>query len=100
MNFNLTSEQIIQKYSEDEQIMIRLYIHWCKSHQLDPVQLYSRAYPEQLENLALKELLNEADEEQQITVDNETMIEVLQMFGNDDLAFVLVEELNRLFPGK
>ena len=32
----------------------------------------------------------------QIDIDNETMLDVLQLFGNYDLAFVLSEEIERL----
>ena len=36
----------------------------------------------------------------QIEIDNETMLDVLQLFGNYDLAFVLSEEIERLSKKK
>lgn len=96
MDFTNMSDQVIKKYQEDEQIMIRLFVQWCTNNKLDPMKLYLQAYPEQLENLALKQVLDDKEQEDPIDIDNETMLDVLQLFGNDDLAFIVADEIGRL----
>ncbi|NYF25284.1 hypothetical protein [Sporosarcina sp. JAI121] len=96
MEFKNIDEQIIQKYQEDEQLMIRLFVQWCSNNELNPHALYGRAYPDQQENETMKKIIEEAKFEDQIDIDNETMLDVLQLFGNDDLAFILSDEIERL----
>lgn len=96
MDFKMSSEQIIQKYKDDEQVMIRLYVQWCKNNELDASQLYQLAYPEQQDNIAIKAMIDESTDDDEIAIDDETMLDVLQLFGNDDLAFVLAEVISRL----
>ncbi len=96
MEFKMSSEQIIQKYKDDEQVMIRLYVQWCKNNELDAMQLYQLAYPEQQENSAIKTMIEESTDTDEIAIDDETMLDVLQLFGNDDLAFILAEVISRL----
>ena len=96
MEFKSIDEQVIEKYQQDERVMIQLFVQWCINHDLDPNELYAQAYPEQGENSILQKVLKERDEHEQIDIDNETMLDVLQLFGNYDLAFVLSEEIERL----
>ena len=96
MDFKNIEEQVIQKYQEDEQLMIRLFVQWCTNHQLDPHELYKRAYPNQQENVAMKNIIEQANAEDDINIDNETMLDVLQLFGNEDLAFIVADEIERL----
>lgn len=96
MDYKNIEEQVIQKYQEDEQLMIRLFVQWCTNHQLDPQALYKRAYPNQQENVAMQNIIEQADAEDDINIDNETMLDVLQLFGNDDLAFIVADEIERL----
>jgi hypothetical protein len=90
------TEYIIQKYQEDEQVMIQLFVQWCQSHELDPFSLYQTAYPTQGTNEAIKTIIDNNDS-MDLDIDSGTLIEVLQLFGNDDLAFVVSEEANK-FP--
>lgn len=82
-------EQIIEKYQNDEKMMILIFAQWCINHELDPVELYQMAYPGQMKNHALEEAMeltvpkNEAED-----ISNETVLNVLQLFGNDDLALL------------
>lgn len=77
-------------------MMILVYAQWCINHDLDPKALYERAYPGQRENEALQVALEltvtkqESDE-----IPDETVIQVLQAFGNDDLAFAVQEQIDR-----
>jgi len=96
MDFKNIDEQVIQKYQQDEQLMIRLFVQWCTNHQLNPHELYKRAYPDQQENTTMKNIIEQADAEDDINIDNETMLDVLQLFGNDDLAFIVADEIERL----
>ncbi len=96
MDYKNIEEQVIQKYQEDEQLMIRLFVQWCTNHQLDPQALYKRAYPNQQVNVAMQNIIEQADAEDDINIDNETMLDVLQLFGNDDLAFIVADEIERL----
>lgn len=93
IDFKNVEEQIIQKYKDDENLMIRLFVQWCVNHKLNPQALYQKAYPEQRENPALKEVMENDDGFEELHIDNETMLDVLQMFGNDDLAFVVADEI-------
>ena len=96
MEFKSIDEQVIQKYQEDEQLMIQLFVQWCVNHELNPNELYARAYSEQPEHASLQKVLKEMDDADPLAIDNQTMMDVLQLFGNYDLAFVLSEEIERL----
>ncbi|GEN84103.1 hypothetical protein SLU01_24150 [Sporosarcina luteola] len=100
MEFKNIDEQIIQKYKEDETLMIRLFVQWCANHELDPQMLYKKAYPEQIENAALKEVIDSDDGFEELFIDNETMLDVLQLFGNEDLAFIVADEIEKLPKGQ
>jgi len=101
MNHKKIEQQIIQNYKSDERMMILVYAQWCINQNLDPVELYKKAYPDQLNNDALIEALkltvpkNESDE-----IANQTVLNVLQLFGNDHLASVVQSEMNQLKENK
>ena len=90
------TEYIIQKYQEDEQIMIQLFVQWCQNNELDPIKLYKIAYPTQPANDALKAVIDNNEPLLDIDIDTGTLIEILQLFGNDDLAYAVSEEGNKL----
>ncbi|MCM3757319.1 hypothetical protein M3197_07425 [Sporosarcina aquimarina] len=95
MEFKNIDEQVIQKYKEDETLMVRLFVQWCANYDLDPRILYQRAYPAQPVNGRLEEVIESDDGFDELHIDNETLLDVLQMFGNDDLAFVVADEIQR-----
>lgn len=96
MEFENREEYIIKKYQQDENTMIQLFVHWCATRKLDPIALYQKAYPHQEKNPALMLAIEEiATEPEDIEVGDDTMLEILQMFGNDDLAFVVSEEISK-----
>jgi len=88
---------IIEKYKQDEQMMVLIFAQWCVNHDLDARRLYEIAYPEQGENQVLQDAIKETvsiDESDEI--DAIMVIEVLQAFGNDDLAFVVQQMADEL----
>ncbi|SEB13531.1 hypothetical protein SAMN05421743_11912 [Thalassobacillus cyri] len=96
MNRKEIEEQVIRNYQQDEEMMILVFAQWCINHDLDPADVYARAYPAQKSNDALNRALeltvpkSEADE-----IIDETLLGVLSLFGNDDLAFVVSEEMEK-----
>lgn len=97
MNQKELQEKIIQNYQSEEKMMILVFAQWCVNHGLDPAELYVRAYPNQSSNQALKEALKlTVPKEEAGEVTDETLLGVLSLFGNDDLAFVVTEEINKL----
>lgn len=87
---NDKEKQIIENYQNDEKMMILIYSQWCINNVLDPVALYEEAYPGQGKNATLIEVLEQtvsANESEAIP--DQTVLHVLQLFGNDDLAFTV-----------
>ena len=92
-----TQEKIVEVYRQEEDMMILVYAQWCINNDLDPVELYSRAYPEQQANERLArglELTVSKEEAGDIT--NDTLLGVLTMFGNEDLGMVVAEEIEQM----
>lgn len=86
-------EQIIANYQKDEKIMILVFAQWCINHDLDPLEIYKEAYPNQVENQALKDAMElTVSKEEAGPIQFETMLGVLSLFGNEDLAFVVSEK--------
>lgn len=99
MNQKDKDEQIIQNYQRDEQIMIHIFAQWCVNHDLDPAELYLRAYPDQVSNNALKQAIDlTVPKEEAGDIPSETLLNVLSLFGNEDLAFIVTEELGKIQP--
>ncbi|WP_203334025.1 hypothetical protein [Planococcus beigongshangi] len=95
MEYENRDDYIIKKYQQDEATMVQLFVNWSLSNDLDPLELYKRAYPVQSTNEVLIKALEDADSSE-MDISDETILEILQMFGNDDLAFVVSEEMEKL----
>ncbi|WP_077213487.1 hypothetical protein [Bacillus dakarensis] len=96
MNPKNMEEKIIENYQKDEKMMILVFAQWCVNHDLDPEELYLRAYPNQASNPALREALElTVPKEEAGEIAHQTLLGVLSLFGNDDLAFVVNEEINK-----
>lgn len=90
-------DKVIENYQNDERMMILIYAQWCINNQLDPQTLYEEAYPEQAKNKALLEALElTVPRKESEHIPNETVLSVLQLFGNDDLAFIVQREIDRI----
>jgi hypothetical protein len=97
MNQKQLEEKIIENYRGEENMMILVFAQWCVNHDLDPEELYLRAYPDQSANPALKEAIElTVSKEEAGEVGDQTLLGVLALFGNDDLAFIVTEEIKKL----
>ncbi|GAB3791074.1 hypothetical protein [Virgibacillus kimchii] len=91
-----TEDKVISQYKEDEKNMILLFVQWCVNHDIDPVVLYQTAYPGQAVNDQLSSVLEQAvPKEEAEAISNELLLEVLDFFGNHDLAQVVYEVIER-----
>jgi hypothetical protein len=96
MNQKQIEEKIIENYRGEEKMMILVFAQWCVNHDLDPEELYIKAYPNQASNPALREAIElTVPKEEAGEVPDETLLGVLSLFGNDDLAFVVTEEMKK-----
>ncbi|TMW73421.1 hypothetical protein [Alteribacter natronophilus] len=94
MNRKEMEDRIVENYRKDENMMILVFAQWCVNHDLDPVQIYRNAYPDQVKNPALGNALElTVPKEEAGEIGNETVIGVLSMFGNDDLAFEVTRQI-------
>ncbi|MDC3425173.1 hypothetical protein NC797_11730 [Aquibacillus sp. 3ASR75-11] len=96
MNQKEKEQYILDNYKKDENTMILVFSQWCVNNDLDPRELYKQAYPDQGKNQQLGEAFeltipkNESDE-----IPVQTVLDVLQLFENDHLAFVVAEEYEK-----
>ncbi|MFD1038318.1 hypothetical protein ACFQ3N_07820 [Virgibacillus byunsanensis] len=89
-------QQVIESYQNDEKMMILVYAQWCINNDLDPKSLYKQAYPSQVNNNALKEALElTVPKKESEEIPDDTVMNVLQLFGNDDLAFMVQEQIDK-----
>ncbi|MFC4775224.1 hypothetical protein ACFO9Q_00315 [Paenibacillus sp. GCM10023252] len=96
MSSKEVEEQIIQSYQRDEQMMILIFAQWCVNHDLDPKALYVRAYPKQAANPSLEAAIAlTVSKEESGDVPDDTLLNVLSLFGNEELAFIVSEEISR-----
>lgn len=92
-----TNERIIQAYKQDEATMVLVFAQWCINNEFDPVELYQKAYPEQSKNDILLEALDKTVEKEEAdSIDIALLFQVLDLFGNHDLAFVINQELEKI----
>jgi hypothetical protein len=90
-------QQVIQNYQRDEQMMILVFAQWCVNHDLDPLALYQKAYPDQMNNAVLQQTLDlTVSKEEAGDIDDSTLLGVLSMFDNDELAYVVSQEIDRI----
>jgi hypothetical protein len=89
-------EKIVQNYQGEEKMMILIFAQWCINHDLLPEELYLHAYPDQASNPALKEAIElTVSKEEAGEIPDQTLLAVLSLFGNDDLAFIVTEEIKK-----
>jgi hypothetical protein len=97
MNGKELEDYIIKNYQGEEKMMILVFAQWCVNHDLDPEELYLNAYPHQTSAQALKDAIDlTVSKEEAGEVEDSTLLNVLALFGNDDLAYVVHEEIQKL----
>jgi hypothetical protein len=97
MNNKEVEEKIISNYQKDENMMILVFAQWCVNNDLNPAEVYKKAYPDQGSNPALKQGIDlTVPKEESEEIADSTLLGVLSLFGNTDLAIVVSEEMNRL----
>lgn len=88
--------EVIENYQRDEEMMILIFAQWCTNNELNPIELYKRAYPQQKANESLtKAMESTVPKEESDEISTETLLAVLSMFGNEDLAFICSEEMKK-----
>ncbi|SDN38845.1 hypothetical protein SAMN04487897_102740 [Paenibacillus sp. yr247] len=96
MNNKQLEEQMIENYKREEHMMILVFAQWCINHDLDPAELYHRAYPDQPNNAALQQALElTVPKEEAGEVPDDTLFGVLSLFGNEELAFIVTQEIEK-----
>ncbi|GGA84521.1 hypothetical protein [Ornithinibacillus halotolerans] len=96
MNRKEIEEQIIKNYQNDEKMMILIFAQWCVNNDLDPKELYKTAYPNQEKNVVLEEALQlTVPKKESDVITDGTVLNVLQLFGNDELAFVIQQYIEK-----
>ncbi|OKP84643.1 hypothetical protein A3844_19330 [Paenibacillus helianthi] len=89
-----TEEQIIESYKRDEEMMILVFAQWCVNNKLDPHALYLQAYPQQEGNAALSHALSlTVPLDESGFISDDTVLGVLSLYSNDDLAYVVTEAI-------
>ncbi|MBM7602271.1 hypothetical protein JOC75_000241 [Metabacillus crassostreae] len=97
MNSKDVENKIIENYQKDENMMILIFAQWCVNHSLDPYEIYVKAYPNQQQNPALKQAIDlTVSKEEAGEIPDQTLLNVLSLFGNEDLAFVVSEEISNI----
>jgi len=95
MNRKDIEERIVRQYEDDERMMILVFAQWCINRGLDPQALYEAAYPKQGANPALLAALElTVPKEEAGEIADDTVLNALSLFGNDDLAAVVAEAIH------
>ncbi|MBB6450270.1 hypothetical protein HNR44_002253 [Geomicrobium halophilum] len=89
-------KQVIDQYQQDENMMILVFAQWCVNQDLDPHELYKRAYPDQAMNAELEKTLElTVPKEEAGEVEDQTLLGVLSLFGNNELAMIVTQEIEK-----
>lgn len=89
-------DSIIRNYERDENMMILVFAQWCVNNDLDPAGLYKRAYPDQTDNPALLQTIElTVPKDEAGDIPDDTVLGVLSLFGNEELSFVVTQEIDR-----
>ena len=96
VNSKEIEQKIIENYQKDEQMMILIFAQWCVNHDLDPIDVYFRAYPHQSANYALKQTIDlTVPKGESEHIPDQTLLHVLSLYSNEELAFVVTEEIKK-----
>ncbi|TSB47180.1 hypothetical protein FN960_08610 [Alkalicoccobacillus porphyridii] len=77
--------------------MILLFAQWCINFDLDPKVIYQKAFPGDIHNQKLIEAIDlTLPKEEADDVSLTSLLEVLSWFEQDQLAYIVMEEAQRL----
>jgi type III secretory pathway component EscR len=94
---NDISEKVISNYQKDEGMMIIIYAQWCVNNGLDPKAVYLKAYPDQSDNEYVMHMLEQTvTKEEAEPISNGMLLQVLSLFGNEDLAYAVSKEIEMM----
>ncbi|SEN83855.1 hypothetical protein SAMN04488134_10264 [Amphibacillus marinus] len=97
MATNERDQFVIEQYEQGENEMILLFAQWCLNHKLDPYKLYQEAYPNQKASSKLTTIMEDVVELNLAgDIDTFLLLEALQAYGNDDLAWIVSQYYERL----
>nr|WP_276531268.1 hypothetical protein [Fictibacillus nanhaiensis] len=78
-------------------MMIIIYAQWCVNNGLDPKAVYLNAYPGQANNEYVMHMLEQTvTHEEAEPISNEMLLQVLSLFGNEDLAYAVSKEIEMM----
>ncbi|KUP06374.1 hypothetical protein Q75_07460 [Bacillus coahuilensis p1.1.43] len=89
MNSKELEQKIIENYQKDENMMILIFAQWCTNHSLNPTKLYQLAYPFQETHSLNQAISLTVPKEEAGHIATDTVINVLSLFGNDELAEIV-----------
>jgi hypothetical protein len=79
-------KKIIESFQQDEQMMAHVFAQWCINNDLNPEEVYAEAYGA-ADNPVLQEAVKlTVSKEEAGPIETETLLGVLALFGNHDLA--------------
>jgi len=94
MKQNELEQQLRANYDRDTRMMILVFAQWCVNHDLDPLELYRKAHPDQMENAELTDAFSlTVPKEEAGPIETDTLLAVLAAFDNDELALVVTETI-------
>jgi hypothetical protein len=89
-------EKVIGEFRRDEGMMILVFAQWCVNHGLNPEELYKEAYPNQGKNPLLTQMTElTVPKEEAEEIADQTLLNVLSLFGNEELAFVVSQKITK-----
>lgn len=90
MNHSERDQYIIERYQAGEAEMILLFVEWYHNYDLNSLEIYREAYPNQEFPEKLIEMNQELIESKEaVQIEKSLLLEVLQLYGNDNLAYVV-----------
>ncbi|GAF14132.1 hypothetical protein JCM19046_3950 [Bacillus sp. JCM 19046] len=89
---NELEKKIIDTYQQEEAMMILIFAQWCVNNEIDPFSFYQSVYPDQVNNPELQRALDlTVSKDEAEPIDTNTVCQVLQYFGNEELAYAVAQ---------
>ena len=87
-------EAVVETYKQEEEMMILVFAQWCVNNGLDPEEDATASLPNQQSNERLQQVQKLiVSKEEAGEIPDDTVLGVLSMFGNEDLAMVVSEAI-------